>query len=80
MLMGLFGSDVSLVVWAGFLYIFYVLQVYWMLFRIGNFKMYTALFFPVPLLFFVGVFVYSLIKVFLRKKVTWKGRSLYTKT
>jgi len=80
MLLGLFGSDVSLVVWAGFLYIFYVLQVYWMLFRIGNFKMYTALFFPVPLLFFVGVFVYSLIKVFLRKKVTWKGRSLYTKT
>jgi len=80
LLIGFIAGESSLVLFAGFLYVFYVLQIYWMLFRIGNFKMYTALFFPVPLLFFVGVFVYSLIKVFLRKKVTWKGRTLYTKT
>jgi 4,4'-diaponeurosporenoate glycosyltransferase len=78
MLMGLFGSDVSLVVWAGFLYIFYVLQVYWMLFRIGNFKFYTALLFPVPLLFFIMLFSYSLMLKIFKKRVTWKGRTLRT--
>jgi len=76
--MGLFGSDVSLVVWAGFLYIFYVLQVYWMLFRIGNFKFYTALLFPVPLLFFIMLFSYSLMLKIFKKRVTWKGLTLRT--
>ena len=58
------------------LYFCYALQIYWMLARIGNFKFYTALLYPIPLLFFVIVFIYSFILIFIRRRVQWKGREL----
>jgi len=63
----------------GILYVLYVSQIYWMLFRIGNFKLYTALLYPIPLLFFVIVFVYSFTIIFLRRRVKWKGRKIDVK-
>ncbi|MFC1962207.1 glycosyltransferase [Chloroflexota bacterium] len=72
-------ADVSLVTSWAFLYIAFAAQIYWMLYRIGNFKPYTALLFPVSLLFFVIVFVYSFIIIFIRKNVNWKGRTLEVK-
>jgi len=49
----------------GSLYILYVAQIYWMLVRIGNFKFYTALLYPIPMAFFVVVFTYSFVRIFL---------------
>jgi 4,4'-diaponeurosporenoate glycosyltransferase len=49
-----------------------------MLRRIGNFGSLTALLFPLPLLFFVGVFTLSFIRIFFRGKVRWKGREVKT--
>lgn len=72
------ADTVSIVLWA-FLYVCYVLQIYWMLFRIGNFKFYTALFYPIPLLFFIIVFAYSFTLIFLRKSVKWKARTIDVK-
>lgn len=65
---------------SGGLYIFYAAQIYWMLVRIGNFKFYTALFYPIPMAFFVVVFAYSLIRIFLVRTVKWKGREINLKT
>jgi len=72
-------TDISLITLWGLLYIAYAIQIYWMLYRIGNFKPYTALLFPVPLLFFVVVFVYSFLIIFIRRNVSWKGRTLEVK-
>jgi 4,4'-diaponeurosporenoate glycosyltransferase len=69
-------TDISLVTMWGLLYVAYAIQIYWMLFRIGNFKLYVALLFPILLLFFLVVFVYSFIIIFLRKRANWKGRTI----
>lgn len=60
------------------LYVFYVLQIHWMLSRIGNFGIATALFFVIPLIFFFVVFLLSLIRIFILKRVSWKGRIVPT--
>lgn len=57
----------------------YAAQIYWMLQRIGNFGFLTALFFQVPLIFFVTVFGLSLLRIFLMKRVPWKGRTVDTR-
>jgi 4,4'-diaponeurosporenoate glycosyltransferase len=72
-------ADISLVTLWGLLYIAFAMQLYWMLYRIGNFKPYTMLLFPIPLVFFIIVFVYSFIIIFIRKNVRWKGRTLEIK-
>jgi len=71
--------DVSTAMLWGFLYIAYAGQIYWMLKRIGSFKYYTAILFPIPLLFFVIVFIYSFFIIFIRRSVNWKGRTLEVK-
>jgi 4,4'-diaponeurosporenoate glycosyltransferase len=58
--------------------ILYVLQVHWMLYRIGNFGFSTALLFQIPLVFFVVIFMLSLLRIFFVKKVRWKGRVVKT--
>lgn len=60
----------------GSLYILYAAQIYWMLVRIGNFKFYTALFYPIPMAFFIAVFTYSFVRIFLARSVKWKGREI----
>jgi len=57
---------------------FYILQIHWMLRRIGNFGFYTPLFFQIPLLFFVILFFSSLLRIFVVRRVRWKGRMIKT--
>ena len=54
------------------IYLLFALQLYAMLRRIGAFRWYTALFYPVPLIFFFAVFAWSAIRR--RGQVQWKGR------
>jgi 4,4'-diaponeurosporenoate glycosyltransferase len=61
---------------SGSLYILYAVQIYWMLVRIGNFRFYTALFYLIPMAFFVVVFAYSFVCSFVVKSVRWKGREI----
>jgi len=79
LIQGAIIADLSLVTIWGFLYIAFAAQIYWMLYRIGDFKLYTALLFPIPLLFFLGVFIYSFFIVFIRRSVNWKGRTIEVK-
>lgn len=60
----------------GFLYILYVAQIYWMLFRLGNFGILSALLFPMHALFFIMIFIRSYISIFITKRITWRGRSI----
>ena len=69
------GSSTDLLGWV-VLDVLYMLQIHWILFRIGNFGFTTALMFQIPLLFFVIVFAYSLLRIFLVRKVRWKGRDV----
>jgi 4,4'-diaponeurosporenoate glycosyltransferase len=65
-------NTTSILIWT-LAYLAYVIQIYWMLFRLGTFKFFTALVYPVSLLFFVSIFLYSVFLVFIRKNVMWKG-------
>jgi 4,4'-diaponeurosporenoate glycosyltransferase len=58
--------------------VLYIFQIHWMLLRIGNFGFSTALLFQIPLLFFVIVFMTSILRIFLIRKVRWKGREVKT--
>ena len=69
-------TDSSMLTLWGVLYVAYAVQIYWMLYRIGDFKPYVALLFPIFLLFFFAVFAYSFIIIFMRKNVSWKGRTI----
>ena len=69
-------TDSSMLTLWGVLYVAYAVQIYWMLYRIGDFKPYVALLFPIFLLFFLAVFAYSFIIIFMRKKISWKGRTI----
>jgi len=71
-------NNVQIAIWCS-LYILYAAQIYWILVRIGNFKFYTALFYPIPMAFFVVVFIYSFVRIFLFRSVKWKGREINLK-
>lgn len=71
------GSPNEIISWLSLDFL-YALQIHWMLARIGNFGMRTALFFQIPLLFFVLIFLLSGIKTFILKKTRWKGRVVST--
>jgi 4,4'-diaponeurosporenoate glycosyltransferase len=43
---------------------------------IGSFRLVTALAFPVPLAFFVATFVHSIFLTVVRRRVTWKRRTI----
>jgi 4,4'-diaponeurosporenoate glycosyltransferase len=72
------AKAVPAIAW-GAAYLAYCAQMYWMLFRIGNFRVYTALLYPISLLFSILVFVYSAFAIFVRRSVRWKGATLNLK-
>lgn len=60
------------------LYALYVLQLAVLFRRVGRFSPLTAVVYPIPLLFFVGVFLRSLVLTFVRRQVRWRGRTIAT--
>jgi 4,4'-diaponeurosporenoate glycosyltransferase len=58
------------------LYGLYVLQVGWMLKRIGRFQWWAAVLFPAPLAFFVLIMLRSLVLTYVLRRVVWKGRTI----
>lgn len=68
-------ADTGQFLGAGLLYVLFAIQIFRWLKRLGSFRPATAVFFPVPALFFVGVFVRSLAALVLRRPLVWKGRT-----
>jgi 4,4'-diaponeurosporenoate glycosyltransferase len=67
------------IMWWTLAYVAYAIQVHWMASRVGTFKLYTALLFPVSLLFFVVVFFRSVFLISVRRSVRWKGMAISLK-
>jgi 4,4'-diaponeurosporenoate glycosyltransferase len=61
-------------VW-GLVYLLGVAQVAWIGRRVGGFRWFTALLYPLPLVFFFTVFGLSVMRS--GKTVTWKGRQIH---
>ena len=61
-------------VWAAPVYLLFALQLGVMFRRVGTFRWYTTLLYPVPLVFFFAVFTWSLLRS--GRQVTWKGRTI----
>jgi 4,4'-diaponeurosporenoate glycosyltransferase len=68
------SPDVSLVWPLILLYGLYALQVRWILHRIGKFQLWTAVVFPIPLIFFALLMIWSIVQKYLLKSVRWKDR------
>ena len=64
-------NAISILVWT-LTYLGYTMQIYWMLFRLGTFRFYTALFYPVSLIFFLVIFLRSFFLIFISRRVRWK--------
>lgn len=69
------GRPVLIALSAG-AYFVYSLQLFLHLRRIGNFYPLFSLLFPVYLLFFILLFLYSIIKTRIVKNVRWRGRNI----
>jgi 4,4'-diaponeurosporenoate glycosyltransferase len=63
---------------SGTAYAAYAGQIWWMLRRIGRFPSLAWVAYPAPVLFFLAVFALSYVNVIIRKRVTWKGRTIRT--
>jgi len=57
-------------------YMMHALQTGFMLRRIGSFRSYTWLFYPIPLLFFFGLMAMAFTGRMLGRAVSWKGRTI----
>lgn len=57
-------------------YVAYVGQIWWLLRRLGNFGLITAVTYPLSLVFFVFIFLRSLYLTLVRNSVRWKDRSI----
>jgi 4,4'-diaponeurosporenoate glycosyltransferase len=64
--------------WTPALYVLSVAQLAVLLRRVGRFSPFTALAYPIPLAFFLAVFVRSLVLTFVRREVRWRGRTVRT--
>jgi 4,4'-diaponeurosporenoate glycosyltransferase len=59
-------------------YVAYVLQIRWMLRRIGDFGRWIAAVYPLSVLFLAGVFLRSLALMIVKGRVRWRGREIAT--
>jgi 4,4'-diaponeurosporenoate glycosyltransferase len=57
-------------------YIAYSIQLWLLARRVGRFGVWAVVLFPVPLAFFLLVFVRSLVLTYVVRSVRWKGRRL----
>jgi len=67
------GISASLLAWLG-CYLLVAAQLHRMLRQVGNFRWQTALAYPIPLAFFIYVFLRSCLSTFIYRQVKWKGR------
>jgi 4,4'-diaponeurosporenoate glycosyltransferase len=63
---------------AGFaiVYLLLALQLWWFASRIGSYRAFTCLLYPLPLLFYFGIFGQSLYRRVFKRKVQWRGRQI----
>jgi len=58
-------------------YLFFVVQIYFLSRKLGDYTILDAMFYPVHYCFFLVVFFISLVRVLFFRRVTWKGRRIH---
>lgn len=76
LLLTIIQQNIMWIILASVCYFAYSLQFYILARRTGRFSIWTAVFFPVMFLFFVGVFIRSWIATNIFKRVEWKGQKV----
>ncbi|WP_456276567.1 glycosyltransferase family 2 protein [Bacillus sp. AK128] len=61
---------------SGLLYILYTIQTAWFASRVGNFGWMVFPFYPILFMCFVGIYLYSFVRVNVFHSVSWKGRKI----
>ncbi|OWA34167.1 4,5-dihydroxyphthalate decarboxylase [Saccharibacillus sp. O16] len=69
-------SNPAAIVAGGILYMLYVVQTAWFAGRVGNFNKAVFLVYPIWFAFFVGIYLYSFIRVNIFHSVNWRGRKI----
>jgi 4,4'-diaponeurosporenoate glycosyltransferase len=69
------GSILNMYFWTA-LYVLSVIQVYYNFRRVGNFPLWSAVFYPAILIFFLAVFVIAAYSSSKNRQVEWKGRKI----
>ncbi|MEJ8306684.1 glycosyltransferase [Saccharibacillus sacchari] len=72
----LFEPNLTAVLLSGFLYLLYIVQTAWFAGRVGNFKKAIFVVYPIWFSFFIGIYLYSFIRVNIFHSVSWKGRKI----
>lgn len=70
------SANLTFIVLSSALYLLFAFQTAWFARRCGDFKWFIFLFYPLLFLFFVGIFLYSLFRVYILRSVKWKGRKI----
>lgn len=65
----------EVVIW-GIFYILYMIQIKYLMRRVGTFTLLSALWHPVHFLFFSIVYIWSFVLSAIKKEVKWKGREI----
>ncbi len=74
---GIAWRNESFLIGGGVLYVFFAFQIHFLLAQLGNFGLATALLYPLPLVFFILIFLRSVFFTAVFGFVTWKGRKIH---
>ena len=72
----LFSADIFYIVTWSIVYLVYVIHLLILFRSAGNFPIWSAVFYPVTLLFFLAVFFITLFKISKNRQMEWKGRKV----
>ncbi|MCM3357756.1 glycosyltransferase [Psychrobacillus sp. MER TA 171] len=76
LILGFYIGFVSWIAIACICYVGFMIQVYLMARRTGNFRFYVFIIYPILFFFFIGIFSWSLVRTKVFRTVTWKGRKI----
>ncbi len=72
----LITGNYTLLILLGLLYVLSVGLIYRAAYRIGSFPFYVCILYPIYLIMFHIIFIYSIVATFIIRSTTWKGRKL----
>jgi 4,4'-diaponeurosporenoate glycosyltransferase len=76
LLFSLFSGKINQFYFWATTYILYICQLYIQFRRAGHFPLWSAIFYPVTLAFFLGVFSWAVYRTSRKKRISWKGRNI----
>jgi len=76
LILSLFSGKITQLCFWATIYILYICQLCIQFRRAGHFPLWSAIFYPVNLAFFLGVFSWAGYRTSRKKRISWKGRNI----